>query len=309
MNLHEIRRRLEHFEVVLEPDKNVPEWWAGAPSLVRGDEGRIFMAARMREGDSPRGLRGYEVRILDSIDGVLFNCIAQIKREDAGLRGFERPALVRDPTTGKYRLYICTPVDGYWQIHVLQDADHPANFDPASARMVLAGTPDIDRRVRVTGFKDPFIFWDNGRWHMFVIGADKVERIHHFVSGDGFAWETGIPAPVLPNTGWHSFYTRPACVLRLAVGYLLVYEGSHFTWHDPVYNIATGVAYSPDLFQWHDLTPDEPLLKSTTAGHYHTWRYSHWLRLGDTLHVYFEAARPNDTNEVRVGIVPLSDLY
>ncbi len=308
MNIHEIRRRLERFDVVLEPDKNVPEWWAGAPSAVVGDNGHVFLAARMREGDSPRGLRGYEVRMLESHDGRFFNCIAQIHRGDANVRGFERPALVRDPRTGAFRLYLCAPIDGLWKILLLDDADHPSKFKPATARVILAGETDLDARVHVNGYKDPFVLWDDGRWHMFVIGNDKVERIHHFVSHDGSAWERGMPAPVLPNTGWHNFYTRPACIMPLDVGYILVYEGSRFDWFDPVYNIATGLAYSPDLFQWTDLTPDEPLLKSTTAGRYHTWRYSHWLRVGDAIHVYFEAARANDTNEIRVGILPRTAL-
>jgi hypothetical protein len=272
MNIHEIRRRLEHFDIVLEPEKNVPEWWAGAPSAVVGEDGHVFLAARMREGDSPRGLRGYEVRVLESHDGVFFNCIAQIRRGDANLRGFERPALVRDPRTGAYRLYLCAPVGGLWKILLLDDADHPSQFNAASARVVLEGVSDLDGRVHITGYKDPFVFWDDGRWHMFVIGTDKVERIHHFVSQDGIAWERGLPAPVLPNDGWHNFFTRPACVLPLDAGFLLVYEGSGFDRFDPVYNIATGLAYSPDLFRWYDHTPDQPQLKITTAGRYHTWR-------------------------------------
>ena len=88
----------------------------------------------------------------------------------------------------------------------------------------------------------------------------------------------------------------------MTVGYLFVYEGSNLLWRDPVYNIATGLAYSPDLETFIDLTPDEPLLTSTTPGDYHTWRYSHWMRVGDQVFVYFEAARPNNTNEIRLAV-------
>jgi hypothetical protein len=70
-----------------------------------------------------------------------------------------------------------------------------------------------------------------------------------------------------------------------------------------VYNIATGLAFTPDLETFHDLTPDAPLLRSTTPGACHTWRYSHWLPVGDKIHVYFEAARPNGTNEIRLAIL------
>jgi hypothetical protein len=108
---------------------------------------------------------------------------------------------------------------------------------------------------------------------------------------------------VLENTGWHSFFTRPASVLPLPAGYLFVYEGSNLAWRDPVYNIASGLAYSPDLQTFIDLTPHEPLLTSTTPGAYHTWRYSEWVLWEGRVYVYFEAARPNNTNELRVAVL------
>jgi hypothetical protein len=112
----------------------------------------------------------------------------------------------------------------------------------------------------------------------------------------------------LANTGWHDFYTRPACVVPMPVGWLFVYEGSNLGWHDPNYNIATGLAYTPDLVSFVDLTPDAPLAVSTTPGACMTWRYSDWVLDGDRLRVYFEAARPNDTNELRVAVLPLDLL-
>ena len=30
------------------PDRDEPEWWAGAPSVVQTADGRFFLAARMR---------------------------------------------------------------------------------------------------------------------------------------------------------------------------------------------------------------------------------------------------------------------
>ena len=112
----------------------------------------------------------------------------------------------------------------------------------------------------------------------------------------------------MDNAGWHDFCTRPASVLPLAVGYLFIYEGASVRWRDPVYNIATGLAYSPDLETIIDLTPDAPLLKSATPGDYHTWRYSHWMRAGNQVFAYAEAARPNNTNELRLSVLNADDL-
>ena len=57
--VQDIAERLSHYEVVLEPEQNTPEWWAGAPSVWRDPDGTFYLASSMREGRSPRGLRGY----------------------------------------------------------------------------------------------------------------------------------------------------------------------------------------------------------------------------------------------------------
>jgi hypothetical protein len=295
-------KAMGEYDVVLEPDENTPEWWAGAPSVVRAADGTFYLACRMREGNSPKGRRGYEVRILKSGDGRRFEPINHITREEAGVPGFERPALGIDPASGKFRLYGCAGLERGWAILKFDDVDDPAAFDARSARPVLQADYPDDGFAHVTGYKDPVVFWDGERWHLFVIGTDRIERIHHFGSADGENWAAVSTKPVIENTGWHSFYTRPASVLPMAVGYLFIYEGSHIEWRDPVYNIATGLAYSPDLETFVDLTPEEPLLKSTTPGEYHTWRYSHWMQVDDKVFAYFEAARPNNTNEIRLGV-------
>ena len=307
--LTSIVRAMADYAVVLEPDENTPEWWAGAPSVVRGPDGTFYLAARMREGNSPKGYRGYEIRILKSSDGVQFTPIAHINREDAGVPGFERSAIVVDPASGKFRLYGCAWLEQGWSVLRFDDADSPELFDASTARPVLQAEVDDDDTIQVMGYKDPVILWTQGQWHMFVIGIDRVERTYHFVSDDGESWTPFGSWPAFDNSGWHNMYTRPASVVPMAVGYLFVYEGSALGWYDPNYNICTGLAYSPDLSVFHDITPDAPLLVSTTPGKLHnTWRYSQWIRVGDEMFVYFESARPNRTNEIRLGRFPVSDV-
>jgi hypothetical protein len=175
---------------------------------------------------------------------------------------------------------------------------------------VLQAEVESDDTIQIIGYKDPVILWTQGQWHMFVIGIDRVERTYHFVSDDGESWTPFGPSPAFDNGGWHNLYTRPASVVPMAVGYLFVYEGSALGWYDPNYNICTGLAYSPDLRTFYDVTPGAPLLISTTPGVLHnTWRYSHWMRVGDEMLVYFEAARPNRTNEVRLGRFPVAEAW
>jgi hypothetical protein len=293
------------YEIILQPDQIEPGWWAGAPSVTVDADGVFHLAARMRYTLSPPGIRGYEIRILRSEDGIHFTPVHSITREAAGVRGFERPALVQNPETGRWRLYCCTDLEGLgWTIIVFDEADSPEQIDPATARNALE--PPAPHGILITpGYKDPFVFLHEGQWHLLAIGIDHVERLWHFTSPDGYAWTPSPNAPLFDNGGWHNLYTRPACVLRQDPGWLLVYEGCNAAWHDPNYNIATGLAYTANFERVTDLTPDAPLVESSTPGAYRTWRYSHWLRYNGQLWVYAECARADDTNEIRLFRGPL----
>lgn len=298
-----------NYDVILKPDRDEAQWWAGAPSVVQAPDGRFYLAARMREAESPRGFRGYEIRLLTSNDGRTFEPVASIHRDEVQLKGFERPALVVDPATGKFRLYVCGPAPARdthnrWGIFAFDPVEDLRHIDRASMRLVLPPVipdpwDDVGR-----GYKDPFIFHDDRCWHMFVIGYDFIERTYHFTSANGDDWQADDNNPVLDAGGWHNFFTRPACVLPMPVGFLFVYEGSDAGWPDPGYNIATGLAYTLDLSTITDLTSHAPVLKSTTPGSCHTWRYSCWLQAGDELHVFAEVTCANDTNEIRRFVLP-----
>jgi hypothetical protein len=316
MNLENIFQMATNYKTILKPDKDEPDWWAGAPSIAINDQKEFFLAARMREADSPRGRRGYEIRIMKSKNGENFTIIKQINRNDAKIPGFERPALLFDPKIKKYKLYGCSPLDSGWSIWKLDDVNDPVQFDPSTLHVVLSvaksekdqiETPDGGHHnlVSLAGYKDPFVIQIGNTWFMSVIGFDRIERPYLFKSSDGENWKIFCKEPILPSIGWHTFFTRPACILPLTIGYLLIYEGSHHTWFDPVYNIATGIAYSPDLRHFYDLTPDKPLLESDTPSQYRTWRYSHWITYDNFVYIYFEAANPNSTNEIRLSRIKL----
>lgn len=302
-----VPNRFQHYDVILEPDRNLPEWWAGAPAVVRDRSGVYWLAARMRN-DHPEGPRGYELRLMRSSDGIHFEKVAAILPQAAGISGFERPALLVDPVTGMLKLYGCgRPAgnDGPWTIYQWDDVADLARVNPASARPVIEPIKPLHvRDFPPAGYKDPVVLHAEGRFHCYVIGVLRgVERAYHFESVDGVAWRpVGHPyQSVMELEGWHNFSVRPASVVPLPFGYLFVYEGSHVTWHDANYNIATGLAFTFDLHHMVDLTPDAPLLQSSTPGElFHTWRYSQWLPVGDELRIYAEVARPNRTNEIRL---------
>lgn len=294
------------YTTILKPDKNEADWWAGAPSVTRGADGIFWMACRMRTADAPRGLRGYEIRILKSVDGMHFEPVHGIKREEVPIPGFERPALVYDARSGKFKLYACGPwQSGPWNIIKFDDASEPTGFDASSAYPVITPRAKLhERDVPPVEYKDPVVLFAEGAYHCYVIGyVRQNERIFHFASKDGEKWApVGNPyEPCMELDGWHNFFVRPASVVPVGAGYLFVYEGSHTAWNDPVYNIGTGLGFTFDLHRIIDLTPDSPMaVSSTPSDTFATFRYSSWLRVGDELWVYAEVACENRTNEVRL---------
>lgn len=308
--LERVSNGFKHYDVILRPDADAPEWWAGAPSVVRDAQGVFWLASRMRTADAPRGRRGYEIRILRSTDGIHFETAHRIRREDVPVVGFERPALVSDPKTGKIKLYgCCCSEEGVWSILKFDDADSPADIVPATGHLIIQPPARSYARDRgPSGYKDPVMLCADGVCHCYTIGiVCETERIFHFVSEDGEQWR---PADnpydsIMPLTGWHDFYVRPASILPIGIGYLFVYEGSNVKWYDPVYHIATGLGFTFDLKNIIDLTPDAPLLTSTTPSPcFHTWRYSCWMWVGQELWIYAEVSCPNQTNEIRLFRIP-----
>ncbi len=298
--------RFHHYQVILEPDQDEPEWWAGAPSVVRDESGTFWMACRMRTAESPRGLRGYEIRLLRSEDGLTFQKVHSIHRDQVPIPGFERPAFLIDPETRRFKLYGCGPWrEGPWCIFKWGDVDSPTQFDPSNVRPVIQPFPKTyNRDVIPLEYKDPVILHSGGLYHCFVIGyLRQNERVFHFSSVDGEHWEpVGSPyESIMDLAGWHDFFVRPASVVPLGFGYLFVYEGSNVNWYDPVYNVATGLGFTFDLHHIMDLTPTAPfVVSSTPSPFFSTFRYSHWMKVGEEVWVYAEVARPNRTNEVRL---------
>ena len=305
-----IAEKFNDFDVVLKPDKDAAEWWAGAPSVVQDDEGTFWMAARMRSPEHPRGLRGYEIRILKSEDGINFKQVHRIGREEVPIPGFERPALVIDPATRKFKLYACGPwQNGPWSIIKFADADDPTKIDPASAKPVIqAPKKSYSRDVSVVEYKDPYIIHAQGKYHCYVIGyIRKNERTFHYSSVDGENWQPvgDVNQPVMDLNGWHNFFIRPASVLPLGVGYLFAYEDSSTQWYDPVYNIGTGFVFTFDMNHITDLTKSSPVAISTTPGDFYTWRYSDWLWVDGEIWVYAEVSKENNSHEIRLFRIPV----
>jgi hypothetical protein len=291
------------YEVIATPSVLEDRNWTGAPSATRDTDGNIWLAYR----DRTKVKRGGELIISRSEDGVSFEDVKVIRQEDfAGrkVKSIERCSLFIDPWTGLFKLYMAIDQEfRNWVIVKLDDAESPEGFDASTAQVILArsGYGSDSKSV-----KDPFIMTVGRQYYMFYIGnSTRCELPHLATSVDGVNWKRFEGNPIMAGTGWHEFCLRIACVMPLAQGYAIFYEGASLNDHEKIYNIRTGLAFSPDLRTFTDLTPVEPIIQSPTPGKCWAVRYMDYVMLEDRVLFYYEAARPDDAFELRVSEVKL----
>jgi hypothetical protein len=161
-------------------------YWAGGPSAVAAEDG-VYLAYRLRR---PVGIgRGYAVAIAFAADGVSFQTLAVISKEEMDTESLERPELVR-LLDGRWRLYLSCATTGtkHWRVEVT-DAPHPAEFDVRRREVVLPG--DVTKRA----VKDPVILHRDGRWHMWatihpLTDPNETDQMttEYATSSDGLDW-------------------------------------------------------------------------------------------------------------------------
>jgi len=177
--------RWEETAVVVEPPGDEPGSWAGAPSSIVAD-GWVYLAYRLRlpigEG---RGIANVVAR---SRDGISFETVAEVTKDQFGAESLERPALVRT-ADGRWRLYVsvATPGTKHWRVDLLEAAT-PFDLATAEPRTVLPGDETV-------GVKDPVLHHDAYGWHLWASvhpleSWDDADRMttEYATSPDGVHW-------------------------------------------------------------------------------------------------------------------------
>jgi hypothetical protein len=286
--------RPDESTVAIAPPGHGRGYWAGAPSAALGDDG-IYLAYRLRR---PIGAgRGYAIAVARSADGVHFETLTTIAREEMGAESLERPELVRDGS-GRWRLYLscATPGTKHWRVELL-DAANPAEFDASRRAVVLPGDAK-------TGVKDPVIRL-NGTWQMWAcchpLGepADADQMVTDYAtSPDGLEWTWHGTALSGRPGYWDSRGTRVSAVWRDAGQVVAYYDGRASAAEN--YEERTGIAVGTEpeslvAFGVH------PAAESPYAGR--GLRYLDILELPGGRHrLYYEMARPDGAHELRTEL-------
>jgi hypothetical protein len=285
---------------VVAPADRKPGSWAGAPSAIRVD-GLIYLAYRMRRPVNEG--RGFRNVVAVSEDGLRFDEVVYVERDQFGAASLERPALTITPD-GRWRLYVscATANSKHWRVDVLEAATL-AELAVASPRTVLAGSADI-------AVKDPVVLWDGGRWHLWASvhpleSSENADRMttDYATSPDGLDWTWHGTVLAGRDGQWDARGVRVSSVSVAGDEIVASYDGRARA--DQNWEELTGVAMGRRLgngrFSALTATADEPLRSPNEPG---GLLYLRVIRLPDgTARVYYEQTCPDGSHDLRTELV------
>ena len=303
----------DHGIVLKEPERGEPGYWAGAPSvLYEPDKQRFLLTYRQRCPPETNPGRGWRCAVAASDDGIHFDDIWEIHKDELNTPSMERFSLI--PYAGRYRLYVSyvNPADRRWRIDVMEAAD-PASFGSEPAQPVLTAAV-----TGTEGIKDPYVLRIGPVTYMLAsfaapqaFTAGERQRAHRTgdiynvgattfptglatsLDGIGFRWH----GPVLGvGEGWDRYQARLGYVLPIGPGYVGFYDGSASVTGN--YEERCGVAVSADLWHWQRITVNEPWIVSPHGTG--STRYLDALTIDGQWWVYYEMARSDGAHDLRL---------
>ncbi|MCC6175366.1 MAG: hypothetical protein IT305_08710 [Chloroflexi bacterium] len=313
----------ESGNVIAEPPGSGYGFWAGAPSAVYDREsGRFYCYYRARWPLGER--RGGVCRIVASADpnapAEAWDVVWEATREQFGANSIERSALIRDPFSGEWRLYVSSEtaqsydrVPATWKVDLLQ-ADSIGGFEPRERRIVMDSS-----MYGVSHVKDPVVLVVGGEYRAYTsvawreqhVGPDQNGLIRSRGRGmialhrslDGLDFPTAEIVAEPGSQGWGGINVRPASLVHLGPCWSMLFDEG--TTRPDGYDEQTMLAVSDDGHHWRRMTPSHaPWVRSKHASG--SIRYVDVVLVGQTVHYFYEYARADRAHELRHAAVALS---
>ena len=274
--------RWEDSQPVLHTTHGTGNWIGAATALIH--DGYILLAYRDRHPvDQGRGNKAYVCRSpLD--DGITFDMLCAIDKNDMDAESLERPALDVTPE-GDWDLYLsCATFNSkHWRIERLR-ARRPEDFSPGTRETVFPGSAEF-------GIKDPVLVrgQDLRIWatlHPLTEGDDNADKM---TSVDACSGKTVMR----PDPGtWYSRGTRITAIL-----------GGH-AYFDGRASAAQNFEERTGLARWNGSSyiPEAGPVSSPFGGG--ALRYVSAIRLPNgNVRMYYESATQYGSHELRTELI------
>jgi hypothetical protein len=272
--------RWENSELVLHTAHGTGNWIGAASALVHGEY--IYLAYRDRHPvDKGRGNRAYVARS-PVYDGINFDTLCVIDKEDMDAESLERPALDVTPD-GDWDLYLsCATFNSkHWRIERLR-ARQPQDFSAHTRQTVFPGSATF-------GIKDPVLIRDQelrifATEHPLTQGDENADKM---ISVDAYSGESVM----VPDPGtWYSRGTR----LTSVIGDYAYFDGRASA--EENFEERTGTA------QWNGsrYIPVAGPASSPFGGG--ALRYVSAIELPAGLRLYYESATKYGSHELRTEL-------
>lgn len=301
---------------IREPEADTPGHWVGAPGAYYDPgTGEFYLTYRRRRDRGTVSDRGYACFIARSTDGVSFEDIWSVRKEQLASPSMERFCLRRDGDRWLLYLSYVDPADNRWRTDVIEAAS-PDGFMVGDRKPVLTA-----ETTGTEGVKDPFVMRIGPAWLMFASYAapaamTAAQRESAHATGDIYAtgrttFPTGLASSLDGVTwdwqdqvlgvgnGWDRYQARICSVVPADRGWFAFYDGSADKAEN--YEERCGLAMSLDLTGWLRLTRRGPALVTATGT---SLRYVDSVTANGTRYFYYEYARPAGGHELRVATVP-----
>ena len=299
--------------LVRAPERAEPGYWVGCPSVLADGE-LTWLTYRERRPRGASSERGWRCAVAVGRDGVRFEDVWEVRKEELGSPSLERFDLTR--TAEGYELFLSfvDPADGRWRIDGVTAA-RPDIFDVAARHPILTA-----ETTATEGVKDPVVVEIDGVVHLFASFAARrpgLELSAH-ASADiyntgatthptglairdatGFAWR-GEALGVGPPGAWDAYQARLGAIVPVADGFVGLYDGS--AGREENYEERLGIATSRDGASWARATVDGPW--ATGPGPSGSIRYADVVVRDGAWWIYHEITRPDGAHELRLARTP-----
>lgn len=296
-------------KTLFKPEGEGPGFWIGAPDIIFDQElKKYFLYIRIRNPRPEKGkvspndiLRGYKCQIYESENGITFDLIWEMQKQEIGARSIEKAALIK--ISGKYHMFFSYEIPGVlpqWKI-VKQIAAHPSKFKVHRFEEINCDIPFFCR----FSVKDPIIKHFDDHFFLFIdyLRLKKpwtTTGVLESKDGYDFSWK----GEIFTNTKqckWAQTLIRLTSIIKLNGGFIAFFDGTN-----KIKNICdekSGICFGRTPQELEIWSLEKPSFQSEYGKG--SVRYLFALKRKKEILIYYEYTEPKGEHVLKMNSIEL----